>query len=114
MISFFLTLGRLFTALWRSWKDPVFRSTLFLVLLTLLSATLFYHKFEGWGWLDALYFSVATMSTVGYGDLTPATDAGKVFTIVYIFVGIGLFVALVGQIANALIKGGKANAEAKE
>ena len=35
MISFFLTLGRLFTALWRSWKDPVFRSTLFLVLLTL-------------------------------------------------------------------------------
>ena len=54
------------------------------------------------------------MSTVGYGDLTPATDAGKVFTIVYIFVGIGLFVALVGQIANALIKGGKADAGAKE
>lgn len=85
----------------------MFRSTLFLVLLTLLSGTLFYRNFEGWGWLDALYFSVATMSTVGYGDLTPATDAGKVFTIIYIFVGIGIFVALVGQIANALIQGGK-------
>lgn len=107
MVSFLLTLGRLFTALSRSWRDPVFRSTLFVVLLTLLSATLFYRNVEGWGWLDALYFSVATMSTVGYGDLTPVTTAGKVFTIIYIFVGIGLFVALVSQIANALIKGSK-------
>lgn len=104
MISFLLTLWRVLKGIAKSWHDPAFRSTLFLVALTLMSGTLFYHKFEGWAWLDAAYFSVATMSTVGYGDLAPKTDAGKIFTMVYIVVSIGLFVALVSQIAAALIK----------
>ena len=103
MISFWLTLLRLLQALRRSWRQPGFRTTVLLVAATLLSGTLFYSSVEGWPWLDALYFSVATISTVGYGDLAPATDAGKVFTIIYILVGIGLFVALVTQIARALI-----------
>lgn len=103
MISFWLTLLRLLKALRRSWGAPGFRTTVVLVAVTLLSGTLFYSAVEGWRWLDALYFSVATIATVGYGDLAPATDAGKVFTIVFMLVGIGLFVALVTQIARALI-----------
>jgi hypothetical protein len=38
--------------------------------------------------IDALYFSVTTVSTVGLGDLSPQTDIGKLFTVVYIFVGV--------------------------
>ena len=48
-----------------------------LIVLTILTGTLFYHAVEGWRFLDALYFSVATLTTVGYGDFTPQTDAGK-------------------------------------
>ncbi|MDW4551076.1 potassium channel family protein [Defluviimonas sp. D31] len=103
MVQFFLTLARLFRAIRRSWRDPAFRTTVFLVLGTILSGTMFYHNVEGWRWLDALYFCVATMATVGYGDFVPQTDAGKIFTILYMLLGIGLFVALVGQIASALI-----------
>ena len=57
---------------------------------------------EGWSLVDALYFSIITLSTVGYGDLSPKTDVGKVFTTIYILVGIGLFVAVAHHIARQL------------
>lgn len=56
--------------------------------------TVFYHFVEHLKWLDSLYFTVVTLATVGYGDITPKTDAGKLFTIFYIIIGITIFVAL--------------------
>jgi voltage-gated potassium channel Kch len=67
-------------------------------------ATVFYRWQEGWGWIDATYFSVVTIATVGYGDFTPKTDAGKIFTIFYIFGGIGLFVSTAAALANHVIR----------
>ena len=63
-----------------------------MMLLLFLGAT-FYHFVEKWSYVDALYFSAATMTTVGYVDITPKTIFGKLFTIVYIFasVAIGLY-----------------------
>ena len=43
------------------------------------------------------------MSTVGYGDFSPQTTFGKLFTVVYIFVGIGVFVLLLTQFGRALL-----------
>jgi voltage-gated potassium channel Kch len=59
---------------------------------------------EGWSLLDSLYFSVVTIATVGYGDLAPRTTLGKIFTIGYIFVGIGIFVSAATSIAQAAIR----------
>lgn len=64
--------------------------TLFLSYLAI--GTVFYHLVEKWRWLDSLYFTVITLATVGYGDYAPKTDAGKIFTIFYVFIGIGIFV----------------------
>ncbi len=59
------------------------------ILLFLFGGATFYHLIEKWRYLDALYFSAYTMTTVGYGKLIKKTDAGKIFTIIYAFVGVG-------------------------
>ncbi|WP_425045821.1 potassium channel family protein [Primorskyibacter sp. S87] len=82
----------------------MFRGALFLAILLLLSGTLFYRSVEGWSWVDALYFSATTISTVGLGDLSPSTGIGKIFTVLYIFVGVGVFVALFAQFTKALLR----------
>jgi voltage-gated potassium channel len=60
----------------------------------LLGGVLVYHWLEGWSYLDALYFCVVSLATVGYGDLTPTTPLARLFTIVYLINGIGILLAL--------------------
>ena len=60
------------------------------IMLLLFGGATFYYKSEKWRYLDALYFSAYTMTTVGYGDFVPKTDAGKVFTIFYVFAGVAI------------------------
>ena len=51
---------------------------------------LVYGHLEDWGPLDTSYFLTVTATTVGYGDLTPSSDAGKAFTVVYALLGVFL------------------------
>jgi len=103
VLSFGLTFARVIQGITRSWHSPYFRATALLAFLILLSGTLFYKSVEGWSWIDAIYFSVMTAATIGFGDLVPTTTASKVFTIFYATSSVGVFVALVTQMANVLI-----------
>lgn len=100
MIQFFLTLWHFVQAIRRGLADPEFRSLCVLVAFVLGAGTSFYHFVEGMGWIDAFYFCVITLTTVGYGDLAPKTPIGKLFTVVYIFVGLGLLAAFIGYVAQ--------------
>ncbi|WP_151737469.1 potassium channel family protein [Paenibacillus tengchongensis] len=104
MISFLLTLKRLLKGLWHALKLKQFQALLVLVLMTLLSGTIFYVKEEGLSVLDAIYVCVTTLSTLGHPTFVPQTSLGKIFTMVYIVVGTGLFLGMIGYIAYALIK----------
>jgi hypothetical protein len=84
--------------------DPEFRALLFLTAGVLLVGMVFYHLVEGWTLLDALYFCVVTLATVGYGDLSPATPLGRAFTIVYILSGIGIIVVFVSRLASGMVQ----------
>jgi voltage-gated potassium channel len=61
-------------------------------MIIMIGGMFFYHHVEGWRYLDAIYFCSTTLAAVGYGDFHPLTDAGKVFTIFYQFIGIPFFV----------------------
>ena len=100
MISFLLRLALFARTLVRLWRrDPDFRTLVTLVFFTLLAGTIFYSLQEGWSLVDAFYFSVTTLTTVGLGDLAPTTTIGKLFTVVYIFSGLGLIAGFLQTIA---------------
>ena len=100
MASLFLTLWRFIRALWTGLKDPEFKALFFLTAFILIGGMFFYHGAEHWSLLDSLYFSVTTLTTVGLGDLTPHTAIGKIFTIVYIFIGIGVIFGFINAVAH--------------
>lgn len=66
-----------------------------LTLIVILIGTNFYRFAENWGWIDSFYFSVITLTTVGYGDLVPTTQISKLFTTFYVLVGIGILLSLI-------------------
>ena len=100
MISFFVTLWRFLTAFGRSLSDPEFRAILVTFLGLLIGGTGFYTTAEGWSLVDSLYFSVMTLTTVGYGDLAPTTDVSKLFTTLYVLAGAGIVVAFINKITE--------------
>lgn len=65
-------------------------SSLGAVVVLLIIGTTFYRTVEDFTWIDAFYFSVSTLATVGYGDFVPSTTLGKLFTSFYILTGVGV------------------------
>lgn len=54
--------------------------------------------------LDAIYFAVVTMTTVGFGDMTPATSAGRLLTVLMILTGVALIPWQIGQLIEQMVK----------
>lgn len=102
MISFILTVRRLAQGLFHAFKDKNFQAIFIITLFILLSGTLFYYSEEGLPFIDALYFSVTTLTTVGNSGFVPSTTMGKIFTIFYIFAGTGLTFGVVTRIAYGI------------
>jgi voltage-gated potassium channel len=101
MIELFVTVLRLARSVASAWRrDPQFRSLTFLVVITLVGGTVFYSMVEGWSIVDAFYFSVTTLTTVGLGDLSPTTTIGKLFTVIYIFAGLSLVLGFIETVAK--------------
>ena len=77
------------------WHDKEYRILFVSTNIILLIGTIAYHFIEKWSWVDSMYFSVITLTTIGYGDISPQTDGGKIFTIVYILVGLGIILSFI-------------------
>lgn len=89
MIAIVLAFVAFFQIFRNAVGDPAIRGLLIVLAVILGTGTVSYHFIEDWSLLNALYFCVVSLLTVGYGDLTPTTDFGKAFTICYLFVGVG-------------------------
>ena len=66
------------------------RIVLMAVLASLLVGTVTFHLVEGWSILDSLYVTAQTVTTVGFGDLTPRTAPGRIFATFFMVVGVGI------------------------
>jgi len=113
MFAFVTSLKGFVTAIRRGVGDARFRAMAVLVAILLASGTIFYWRFEDWSILDSLYFSVITLTTVGYGDLAPTTAPTKVFTIVYILMGLGVLLAFLSMVASHAVESRMEKQEAK-
>ena len=110
MPAFFLLLYRFFHGLWNGLKDKDFRNLFLWLVAIILLGSWFYARVEHWTFLDAIYFSITTLATVGYGDFSPQTAAGKIFTIFYIIIGIGMlsgFIVLLAERSGLMRKSDK-------
>jgi hypothetical protein len=85
------------------WRDPETKALPVVAGALVISGTLFYWRVEDWTVIESLYFSVVTLTTVGFGDFAPTSDGGQIFTIFYILTGIGVFVALLASVAQQYI-----------
>ncbi len=103
MLSFILTLQRLIKSLAEAFKDEETKALLGLTLALLASGTFFYTTVEKFSILDAFYFSFMTLTTVGYGDLAPSTAIGKLFSVFYVMLGLGIISLFVARIAKGYI-----------
>ncbi len=86
------------TAFFREHEETVFASVNLLVFIFVSTSIVFVLQFErGVGaesYIDALYFTVATLTTTGYGDLTMTTPAGKLLAVFMMVMGVALFFRL--------------------
>lgn len=79
-------------------KDKNYRDLLITTNLIIAFGSIVYHYLEGWSWIDSIYFSIITLTTIGYGDFSPQTDEGKLFTIFYIIIGVGIILSFVNTV----------------
>lgn len=63
--------------------DARTRPIFFYAAFMIAAGAALYHWLEGWSWLDSIYFVVVTLTTIGYGDLSPTKPITKLITIFY-------------------------------
>ena len=75
------------------------------LLLILIGGTAGYVLIEGWSLLDAFYMSAITITTVGYREVQPLSEAGQVFTVVLLFFGVGAAFYILTTLVAAILEG---------
>jgi voltage-gated potassium channel len=103
MRSLRMTVLALIDAVREVLDDPQTRALPFLALGLLLAGTVFYWRAEGWTLIEALYFSVVALTTVGFGDLHPTSDFVRLVTVLYILIGVGILLALITAVIQKYV-----------
>jgi len=79
------------------------RHSILMLALVLIGGVIGYMAIEGWSMWDSVFFTVVTITTVGYGD-GGLSDRGEQFTLLIMLVGIGTLTYTIGQTMSVIIK----------
>jgi len=76
-----------------------------IVVAVIAIGVLGYHSIEhNWSFLDSIYMTLITITTVGFGEVKPLSNAGKVFTIIFIILGLSTAAVIAGQLARSFLE----------
>ncbi len=70
-----------------------------------IAGTTGYMMIEGWDLLDSMYMTIITLATVGYGEVHSVSRAGRIFTMLLIFFGVGFCLYVAGAMVQFMIEG---------
>jgi voltage-gated potassium channel len=76
-----------------------------MVVTVMMAGTIGYMVFEGWSFLDSLYMTSITVSTVGFGETHALSAGGRFFTIFLIFSGVGVVFYILTQVTQMVVEG---------
>ena len=74
------------------------------VLVIIAFGAVGFYLIEGWSILDSLYVATQTVTTVGYGDRTPATQNGRIFSTVFMLAGVGVVLYALTTTVHAIVQ----------
>ena len=103
-MNFIIVFLNLFKSFRKTLRNPELRLLILITFTVIFIGVIFYHFQEKLSWVDSFYFTIITLATVGYGDITPQTEIGKIFTSLYVLVGIGILIVFIENIAKQAIK----------
>ena len=78
--------------------DKEARPVFYYAGFTVVVGALLYHWLEGWNLLDSFYFVIISLTTIGYGDLSPTIPLTKLITIFYALNGVAILLMLLDEI----------------
>ena len=87
--------------------DPVkdLKRSLLVLLLLVSLGTIGYMAIERWRFFDAFYMTIITIGTVGFQEVHPLSDAGRMFTVLLIVFGVTVLGYTVGKLAQTMFEG---------
>lgn len=86
----------------RSYRPIFFAVTAVIVVMAI--GAIGFHLIEGWSLLASLYVAAQTVTTVGYGDLTPATANGRIFATGFMLAGVGVVLYALTTVVHAIVQ----------
>jgi voltage-gated potassium channel Kch len=94
-------------------KEFEYYILLSLAITVVILGTVVFHLLEKWSWIDSFYFTVITLATVGYGDLTPTTPVGKLVAVIFVISGVGIFLAFLNKVVERRVEQHKKRLDTK-
>ncbi len=79
--------------------------SIFLFVIIIIGGSIGYVIIEKTGFIDALYMTVITVTTVGYGEVFPLTETGRIFTVVLILVGASSVAYILSTVLEVVVAG---------
>src|SRR2546427_1214960 len=80
------------------------RHAVIAVVIAIAVGTLSFHLIEGWSILDSLYVTAQTVTTVGFGDVTPKSIQGRIFATVFMLVGVGIVLYALTSTVQSIVQ----------